>query len=422
MIATARNGENTGISVLDGALRRGNALIRTFLLRLIGTLILTCAVPLTEMPNAVKTILYLVGAAVGLYTAIDAFRGYWRMYREYGPGVHAAAHQWWALSPVRATVSVAIIAAFVAATGFLLWVRRPPPVPTERAFAAQPPPASKELEDLGKRFDNLTQALARNPSLDADAKLSILKDDYDRLSKKKDELTTQEKQTLDSQALTLQSLEEGRKKHLEAKELEKQQSDLASQRATLEREEQIKKAEKKREPEELAFAGQYAPVTDYIITTLYQMLRQISVESGEPISTDFPNDHPSLDSSKIYKDGKIVGGKQVMRVGTSKDWEFELWVAGPPNPLEPRGPTDRRRFSASIRAGLACIVIVNPEIEPPRLRVTLTVDRAPGMRSRFDKPLYEQDCLLSDCQKIINQALRELIQNRYIATPLNPKP
>jgi hypothetical protein len=280
----------------------------------------------------------------------------------------------------------------------------------------------KAISDFGTRLDKFTEALTRNPSIDADAKLAILKEEHDRLSTQRDELTSQEKQTLDSQALTLQSLEEGRKKYLESKELEKRQNEIAENQRQIKQQEQIKKAEKEREPEEIAFARQFAPVIDYIITTLYQMLRQISSQSGEPISSDFPNDRPSLDGSNLYKNGKIIGGKQIIRVGTSKDWEFELWVAGPRDPLEPRVPTDRRRFSASIRAGLAYIVIVNPEIEPPTFRVTLRVDRAPGFPSKpWEKPLYEQGCSLSDYKKTIDQALRELIQNRYIAAPITPK-
>ncbi len=70
----------------------------------------------------------------------------------------------------------------------------------------------------------------------------MLKDEHDRLAQKRDELTQQEKQTLENQAITLDGLESGRRQAKAKGELEKQQRENEERRAKIERENAAKKA------------------------------------------------------------------------------------------------------------------------------------------------------------------------------------
>ncbi len=94
------------------------------------------------IPSWLKVLLWLLGSGVALWGIIDAARGYWGMYQEYGPSVHSAAHYWWKASPFRAIASVAIIAAVVAGGGFYLWAKHPvTPIPSTEVPLASLPPA-----------------------------------------------------------------------------------------------------------------------------------------------------------------------------------------------------------------------------------------------------------------------------------------
>jgi hypothetical protein len=66
------------------------------LLRLIGAGILIYIFPkyLPNMSPWLKSISWIVGCCVGLWAIIEAAKGYWGMYQEYGPGVKAVAHHW----------------------------------------------------------------------------------------------------------------------------------------------------------------------------------------------------------------------------------------------------------------------------------------------------------------------------------------
>lgn len=79
-----------------------------------------------NIPPWIKAILWIVGGLVSLWTVLDAFRGYWGMYKEYGNSVRIASHYWWTASPVRSTFSVALVGAAIIGTAFYLFARHPP--------------------------------------------------------------------------------------------------------------------------------------------------------------------------------------------------------------------------------------------------------------------------------------------------------
>lgn len=287
------------------------------------------------------------------------------------------------------------------------------------ALALKPSPTDQAISDLDDRITKLSNALAQSPLVDRSVQLSILKDEHDRLSKKREELTKQEKETLDTQALTLQSLEDGKKRYLEAKEVAKQQSELAAQQERIKRENRMKGNEQV----QIDVAKQCGPIIDHAIATLYQMLRQIEKETGEPLSTDFPRpDRPSIYDSTMLREGKIVGGQHIMRVGSNKDWEFQLGASGPGKSADMISLPDA---SLVIKAGLAEVIITNGPYMPSHsatLHLTLWVYPFAGARKVGIKPSYQEECSLTDYHKPIERVLRQLIQSRYIAAPLKPKP
>ena len=274
----------------------------------------------------------------------------------------------------------------------------------------------QRIAGLGERIDNLVNTLAQSPSVDPSTQLSILRDEHNRLSEKRDELTKQEKESLKDQALTLQSLEKGRKQHLEKVQVEKRQQELAQQQAKIEREAAQKKAQEANDLRERQFAEQYVPIVDHTITTLYRLLRDVSKEFSEQVFTDFPNDHASVYDSRMLSDGKIVDGEHFIRVGSNEEWEFRVRIAGTPRPDM---PVSRRYLGFHIQAGMASVQITNPRpmTRPPFLLVSLQIQPTP----KEPKELYKEECSFTDYKKPIERVLIELIKNRYNEAPLKPK-
>ncbi|HSH40253.1 MAG TPA: hypothetical protein VK993_15885 [Chthoniobacterales bacterium] len=108
------------------------------------------------MPYWLKIVSAVIGGAVALWTVIDAVRGYWGLYREFGAGVQATAHYWLSASPVRAVASVAIVSAAVAALAFYIWAARSPNVEADAADESVPGTSIQmylqvNMHSLGKR-------------------------------------------------------------------------------------------------------------------------------------------------------------------------------------------------------------------------------------------------------------------------------
>lgn len=276
---------------------------------------------------------------------------------------------------------------------------------------------SQQLTDLVEEVKKLRTDIAKSPSVDPSVQLSILKDEQDRLSKRREELTTQEKETLDKQALTLKSLEEGRQQHAAAAEVEKQQQELAAR----ERQIQRQKAAQLEDEEERKFAIRYAPVLNYVVATLHETLSNIARESSELISTDFSGDRPSIYNSTFLKDGKFQKGKHLISIGSHKEWEFHIRPGG-------SDTISRRSLNFQIAAGPIAHMAVpwysimtvssdgNPAaLGPVKLNVECVADKG-GPRTR--KKLYSESFLESEYQKPIREAINALIQDRYNALPL----
>jgi hypothetical protein len=295
---------------------------------------------------------------------------------------------------------------------FIVFKLQPPRAPDS---AAQ---TDKAISDLGDRITKLSDALAKSPSVDPGVQLSILKNEHETLSKKREELTKQEKEALDNQALTLQSLEEGRRKHLELEDLARKERDVKSRQSKLEWEQRQRQWEEADNARDTDFSNKYIPVADYAITTLYEMLRNVSEQSGQKIVTDFPNDRASVFGSNMLQDGKIVQAQHMMRVGSNSDWEFALVTAAPVRTIQTLGRlTGSWHFRTeilTIKAGSVSVTIRSDERRPEVLKLSFAT-------SRDSTGITWRECPLNAYQKPIADILKELIQNRYNSAPLNPK-
>lgn len=295
------------------------------------------------------------------------------------------------------------------------------PSPASPSVTATPA-ASQQLTDLIDEVRRLRSDMAESPNLDPTKRLSILKDEHERLSKRRQELSQQEKESFDNQELTLESLEEGKQRHLKAIEAEKRQQELATQESQIQRQQ----AAQRDEELEKRFANRYAPIVDYAIVTLHKELSKIAKEPSEQISTDFSEgDRPSVHNSTILKDGKFQKGKHRISVGSHKEWEISIISPG----ANTDEPIARRSFDFRISAGrrnpdarstdwyslLTVSSAATPvTTEPVELKV-LCIARH-GAYSHTD--LYSESCNESEYQKPIQGAIRALIQDRYNACPL----
>jgi hypothetical protein len=288
---------------------------------------------------------------------------------------------------------------------------RGPNVSPSPSPATPSPNYTNQITDLGKRLDKLTDAVAKSPSVDPSAQLSILKDEHDKLSEKKDELTKQQRETLDEQGFTIDSLEKGRKLHLQTVEAEQKQKEVAEREAEINRQQQQKAFQQEFEAREKRFAEPYIPCTDYAVTALYELLRSIS---SVPISSDFPGSRPSMYNSRLLKDGRFIDGEQVIRLSSNKEWEFHIVTSGN-TPIV--GPPVHKYLGFQIRAGTANMSIGNEYKERGVYNPSNALLRI-SCRSG-DKELYSETCSLSEYQRPIQAALKQLIQTRYNEFPLN---
>jgi hypothetical protein len=278
---------------------------------------------------------------------------------------------------------------------------------------------SQQLVDIGHRITKLNDAIVKSPSVDPGVQVSILLDELQRISEK--ELTKPEKDILLSQALTLHSLEKGRKEYIAAAEREKRRQELADR----EREIRQQQAAQLDEGREKKFASRYVAVIDYVIATLYETLSNIAKESSEPIFTDFPGDRPSIYNSTVLRDGKLQNGIHIIRVGSHKEWEISITSPG----ANTDEPIARRSFQFQISAGRRnpfarstdwySVLTVSSAATPVTTEpVKLNVKCIARHGAFSSTELYSESCSGSEYQKPIQAAIGALIQDRYNACPL----
>ncbi len=285
--------------------------------------------------------------------------------------------------------------------------------------AEQPSKPSEEIAALDKRIEKLSDVLTRSPSVDSQAQLDILKDEHDKLAEKKDELTKQDKQSLNDQAITLESLESARKKAAEKLELEKRQNEIAQRQAEINRENALKESKKILERQERDVAERMMPIYQSAVTTLYEKLKGVAEQSSKAINSDFPGgDRPAFERSRLVKDGKLVGGEEIIRLGSDKEWEFHVLITGTPEQMQPQPAVGlwRPYFTAfKIQAGDSYVTITAPRPMARQPYLSIAFVGAPGSQGAGGESSF------IEYQKPIQQALTALIYDRYNAKPLKPK-
>ena len=269
-----------------------------------------------------------------------------------------------------------------------------------------------QIEALAKKLDGLQEAFTKSPSVPDAAKIPILQDQLSELSKNKEALTKREKEILDQSALTLDSLETARKQFQERQKVEQKEQELSKQKEEIAQKQQ----EKQLDEQARRMAAPMIPVVNYAITTLYNMLRNIS---AEPIYTDFPNNPPSIYQSNLLKDSMLTArGGHSLRIGSRKEWEFYCGVSG----FYGSGGriADARSFNFSIRAAH----LTGSPVLTISANGSVTTEFSDGLEivcGSGDKRIFRETCSLTDYEKPLERALKELIQACYNAAPLPPK-
>jgi hypothetical protein len=314
--------------------------------------------------------------------------------------------------PARTMIALAIIGAVLGAGIFVgggLAIKRSyrqnPPKTDGRP---QPDPQYAELK---QKIQKLQDAFTKSPSIDDAAKVPLYQDKLAELSNKK-EKTKEEREILAQGKLTLDSLEETRKRYLEEQDIEQQQKEVELRQREIERQ----KAQQAGEIQDKKFSEPLIPTVDYAIGRLFDMLREIS--PGEPIISNFPSDRPSIYHSEFLKDGTFIKGHHILRIGSHKAWEFHCNCGG----TDVAGYLSKY-FGFSIRAGATVMMIRSDAygsdgVTTRHLDISCVhSDDNPHER----KQLYSERCSVSEYQESIQKALRELIQDRYNEEPLQPK-
>lgn len=270
---------------------------------------------------------------------------------------------------------------------------------------------SGEINALGKRIEKLGDAFTQNAAIDSKIQLDILKDDHDRLAERKNDLSKAERQALEEQAITLESLERGRKRSTEVAELDKRQRENAERQA------QIKRDAAAQEEQQLR-SERILPSCRYAVIKLYEMLRTVANLCDLQIESDFL-EKPSLEGSRLVKDGVLTPGENVIRLGTDKEWEFHVrFLPRRPTsqPGRPDWATDEPTFE--IQAGRSRLAIRD-------YRPSGTMPRPPGLLTLFEagpENRHSEQSSFKEYQGAVDRGLKDLIQDRYNVSPLAEAP
>lgn len=110
------------------------------------------ALSAVKMPLPVKILAWIAGALIFAWTLGQAIEWFVEKYKQYGPRLRSAAHNWSIESPFISAASVALVCALLTGVGagfaFHYWAKTPPPV--EERPEGQFYAAAIEIKDEGK--------------------------------------------------------------------------------------------------------------------------------------------------------------------------------------------------------------------------------------------------------------------------------
>jgi hypothetical protein len=133
-----------------------------------------------------------------------------------------------------------------------------------------------------------------------------------------------------------------------------------------------------------AFITPYVTVIEYSTATLVKMLSDIAAESSETVSSDFQPDVNGYRCT-ILKDGNVAGGEQIIRIGSSKEWEFHVSVVG-----NAYGGV-HKDLDFQISAGKSAVYITNERIIAMGNTGQLLVFYRTGEKSCLVKSVHQQN-------------------------------
>lgn len=284
-------------------------------------------------------------------------------------------------------------------------------LPISQTAVSSPAPLSKSdfdaaIADIGRQIGDVRDLNLSDPSKDSGSKLSFLKKEHDRLAEKP-ELTTQQKEVLDDQAITLDSLEAARKDTVARRDIEKKLQENEQRQAEIVRQDSVKKAAEAKDRGDREFAEKFLPIYDYAVMRLNRDLQNIAKLSSEKVISNFPEEQsPSITKSDLVKDGKVGDGEHLLRLGSREGWAFRISVNGTQSI-----PPMQHHIIFRIEAGVASVGITAPRpmTSKPYLRVAYTVDK---------KQISQEVCDFTEYQKPIDRAIKALIDNEYYEHPI----
>lgn len=199
-------------------------------------------------------------------------------------------------------------------------------------FTNQLHQSNLNVSNLQTEVARLIHDFSTNSTILPAVRLAILDDQQEKIDMQKSEL--QKQGALISVSLPdiaairaerenrrrLQELQERQEEIQRAKDEIKQQEEQAkAQIAQLQEEQKAKAEAAKKEAEE---TEKYLDIFDYAIRRLHTVLVIFSKDSGEKITSDFPESLPSAYHSGFVSNGHLVIGKNTMGIGTNAAWNF----------------------------------------------------------------------------------------------------
>ena len=205
--------------------------------------------------------------------------------------------------------------------------------------------AVKEQQAAAKKsISDLITAFSVSSNISPAVRIAVLDDQQSKIELKRTNLLTEAKLSAVNLP-TLEVLRKERQQELELADLAKQSEQIrktrisivnaeAAARAT---EKQLRQSQAMKEDEarvEKSRAEKCLEIFDFAVTRFNGILTALSVDSGQSISSDFPNGMLTIRSPKFINDGLIVSGTNILCIGKSDAWRFQISVSKSPRDIE----------------------------------------------------------------------------------------
>ena len=179
--------------------------------------------------------------------------------------------------------------------------------------------------NVTEKLQVLSKAIAAK---DPAVRLALLDDEEKNNVKEQNELITN-RELIAEEPVSLANLRAERENRRLLREKQSEQAEIQRERDEIQNRQAQQEAEQKTQQEtvqkEKLLTDQCLSIFDHVIRTLYTTLTGVAKDTGDKLFSDFPTSPPTIYESSLANKGKIINGKNSIRLGTNSAWNFEIF-------------------------------------------------------------------------------------------------